>query len=300
MKKILIILLCAAAVAISVDLSAQSADGSSWQVLIPKGKKVSIKGIIVRRDPDGFVMKDKKGGEVTIALKAYPVVTKKKHNPFRHAQNYDSTVLLRGAVVEVEGKGDGSNVLLADKIEMEEADAEFSSRLAASVEPLESKMSATEKRIAEHEKRIAKTEAMTSENEKRIENLKNGLDDYDNKHTALVNFKVNSSELDKAAIAALNEAVLKTKNERGYLIEIKGFASSDGNTDYNRQLSIQRADAVVRYFVEMQNIPLRRIVTPYGYGENKPVADNETEDGRVQNRRVEVNILINRGLAGSQ
>ena len=62
------------------------------------------------------------------------------------------------------------------------------------------------------------------------------------------------------------------------------------------QLSQRRADAVIRYLVENHNIPLRRIVTPYGYGEMNPVAENETREGRAQNRRVEIKLLVNKGL----
>ncbi|HSO76578.1 MAG TPA: OmpA family protein, partial [Blastocatellia bacterium] len=86
---------------------------------------------------------------------------------------------------------------------------------------------------------------------------------------------------------------------KGYVIEIKGYADSTGDVARNRVLSQQRADAVVRYLQENHDIPLRRMITPYGYGEMRPVADNSSPDGRRQNRRVEVKLLVSRGIRAS-
>ena len=61
-------------------------------------------------------------------------------------------------------------------------------------------------------------------------------------------------------------------------------------------LSQRRADAVIRYLVENHQIPLRRIITPYGFGETNPVAENTTREGRAQNRRVEVKLLVSKGI----
>ena len=85
-------------------------------------------------------------------------------------------------------------------------------------------------------------------------------------------------------------------NAKAYVLEVTGFADSTGSTARNRALSQRRADAVITYLVENHKIPLRRIVTPYGFGELDPVADNKTRTGRAENRRVEVKILVNKGL----
>jgi OOP family OmpA-OmpF porin len=81
------------------------------------------------------------------------------------------------------------------------------------------------------------------------------------------------------------------------LIEVTGFASSDGDEAFNRRLSQKRADTVIQYLAENYSIPMRRFVVPMGYGEKNPVADNTTSVGRKENRRVEVRILSSKGIA---
>jgi outer membrane protein OmpA-like peptidoglycan-associated protein len=125
------------------------------------------------------------------------------------------------------------------------------------------------------------------------------LDDFDVKNSTTVNFKVGSAVLSQDAKATLDRIAEEAKNEKGFVLEITGFASADGSEDFNRRLSQRRADAVIRYLAENHEIPLRRLVTPFGYGEKQPVADNTTREGRQQNRRVEVKILVNKGLIQS-
>ncbi len=96
----------------------------------------------------------------------------------------------------------------------------------------------------------------------------------------------------------LDEIASQAKLEKGFMIEVRGFASSDGSENSNRILSQKRSEAVMHYLAD-QGIPLRRIVLPYGYGEAMPVADNSTRDGRKQNRRAEVSILVSKGLTNS-
>jgi outer membrane protein OmpA-like peptidoglycan-associated protein len=80
---------------------------------------------------------------------------------------------------------------------------------------------------------------------------------------------------------------------------VTGYASADGPEARNRALSERRAEAVRRYLAENHDIPLQRMINPFGFGELKPVAENNTREGRKQNRRVEVAILINKRLTAS-
>jgi outer membrane protein OmpA-like peptidoglycan-associated protein len=122
------------------------------------------------------------------------------------------------------------------------------------------------------------------------------LDDYEPQTVTAVNFKTGSSVLLPDSKTKLDDIAAKAMNAKGYVLEVSGYADTTGSVNRNRLLSQQRADAVIRYLVENHQIPLRRIVTPYGYGESNPVADNTTRDGRAQNRRVEIKLLVNKGL----
>jgi outer membrane protein OmpA-like peptidoglycan-associated protein len=84
------------------------------------------------------------------------------------------------------------------------------------------------------------------------------------------------------------------------MVEIVGFADTTGNTERNRSLSERRANAVIGYLVMKHNMPLQRLIQPFGYGDSKPVAANNTAAGRAQNRRVEIKILVNKGIAGTE
>ena len=81
---------------------------------------------------------------------------------------------------------------------------------------------------------------------------------------------------------------------------MKGFADSSGSPAMNQRLSKDRAQEVIAFLIQNCNIPVRRIVAPGAMGEADPAAPNETAQGRSANRRVEVKVLVNRGLAAAQ
>jgi OOP family OmpA-OmpF porin len=104
-----------------------------------------------------------------------------------------------------------------------------------------------------------------------------------------VNFDNDSAALRADATAILNDAVATLKRYPGIKVEIAGHTDSRSDDAYNQQLSEKRAKAVMDYFVA-NGVPADTL-SAKGYGEAQPIADNTTEDGRFQNRRVELRIL---------
>jgi peptidoglycan-associated lipoprotein len=106
------------------------------------------------------------------------------------------------------------------------------------------------------------------------------------------NFKFGAADLPDEARARLDQVVNQLKGEQGkdIYIEVEGHTDNTGTKEMNYQLGLERAEAVKRYLYAQHQIPLHKI-SVISYGEEKPVAANNTRDGRAQNRRVVIKVL---------
>jgi outer membrane protein OmpA-like peptidoglycan-associated protein len=106
------------------------------------------------------------------------------------------------------------------------------------------------------------------------------------------NFKFGKTDLPDEAKAKIDEVVGQLKGQAGkdLYIEVEGHTDNVGSKDTNYELGLERAEAVKRYLYMQHQIPLHKI-NVISYGEEKPVAPNNTRDGRAQNRRVVIRVL---------
>jgi len=104
-----------------------------------------------------------------------------------------------------------------------------------------------------------------------------------------VHFDTNSAKLKSISYESINELAELLLLKETLKIELAGHTDSDGEDEFNLDLSQRRADAVRNYLIK-KGVPSNR-VTAVGYGENQPVADNSTDEGKAKNRRTEVRIL---------
>jgi outer membrane protein OmpA-like peptidoglycan-associated protein len=114
-------------------------------------------------------------------------------------------------------------------------------------------------------------------------------DNYTESDKQVVTFKFNSSVLESQAKSTLDRIAGTVGTGAGYMVELQGYTDSRGSEQYNLGLSQRRAESVQRYLMT-KKIPLYRI-SIVGLGKDDPVADNKNEQGRAQNRRVEVRVL---------
>jgi outer membrane protein OmpA-like peptidoglycan-associated protein len=298
-------------------------------VQVPQGSKQKIQGVVSIRNGDSFKVRDPGGAETTVLLTPSTDVTSHARG-LRGKKDYPVTYIMRGLRLQAQGQGDAEGNLVAEWVRFDEQDLRSAQALEqtdALAAENQARIAAAEQaalRAAENAERmagqIAENTALANDARARADaaqatadqafkdaamanNRINGLDDYDVIKTLPVLFKVNSAALDAAAKATIDDGAAWAKAEKakgnanGWLVEVVGFADTTGNTAKNRSLSERRAKAVISYLVLKHNMDLRRLVQPFGFGDQKPIASNKTATGRAANRRVEIRILQNKGIA---
>jgi outer membrane protein OmpA-like peptidoglycan-associated protein len=258
---------------------------------VPSGSKMKFRGVVISRDADVFTIRDRSRADYQVLITDNTSI-KTNGGFLRSGKKYPVTDILRGLIVEVEGRGDAQGQLVADKIRFRESDMRAAQTTDVRVGPVEANM----ERVAGQMDELYAVAAEARAEVKKVDERVSALDDYDVQETVSVNFRTNSAVLSPEAKATLDGLAAKATTARAYMIEVAGHTDSTGSDAKNFNLSRQRADAVVQYLAVQHKIPLRRFVTPMGYGKTDAVADNTTREGRSQNRRVDVKMIINRGL----
>jgi len=231
-------------------------------------------------------------------------------------------VLIPGLKVSVDGTGDQSRVT-ANSITFDADDLQLAETIQAGLTPTRHAVQTNQQNIASNKQNIqsnqqgiAANEVRTAANKEEIsanrEDIEanqqeieaankrfSELSEFDTKADITVNFAVGKSVVSSSDKAALSALARDAVNLTGYIIQVKGFADSSGNAAMNQQLSMDRAQAVIAYLIQDCNVPVRHVIAPGAMGTADPAAANETAQGRAENRRVEVKVLVNKGVAGS-
>ena len=261
---------------------------------IPAGEKMKFKGVVIRRDADTFVVRDRNRVDTEILLTDDTSV--RTHGGFfRSGKKYAVTDILAGLILEVEGRGNAQGQLVANKVRFNESDLRVAIMTDTRVTPVEE----NQRRIAGQMDELHAIAAEARAEVTRVDERVSALDDYDVQETVSVNFRTNSAVLSPQAKQQLDDLASRLSTSKAFVIEVAGHTDSTGSVAKNFRLSQNRAEAVVQYLAVNHKIPLRRFITPMGYGKTDFVAENTTTAGRAQNRRVDVKVLLNRGMSRS-
>jgi OOP family OmpA-OmpF porin len=281
------------------------------------GDKVKNKGVITLQTGDTLTVKTSEG-VFTVTINSdtkiqHPVgltgIRKKQDTP---------DVLIPGLKMKFEGVGsDQENQVIAKTIDFDEDDLSLAEVIQAGLNPMAQQQArnmqtyttnkaATDAAIAATNEEVAATQQEVAANKANLDEVASSTkkrfsemgevvtkDQYtvlfaNGQYGLTAEYKQGLANIAKQALAY----------DKGWVLSVAGYADSVGNAASNQVLSKQRAQAVVAYLLQDCGVPVGRIVAPGAMGESNPAASNESASGRAENRRVDVKLLLNKGVAG--
>jgi outer membrane protein OmpA-like peptidoglycan-associated protein len=292
-----------------------------------QGDKVKVKGLITERTGETVVLKTTDGTSMTVVLDDNTKVQQPKGLIGARKKAMSAAVLIPGLKVSVDGTSQDATHILAKSITFDKDDLQTAEMIQAGLTPTEQKVAANKQdidankqnidankqNIDANQQNIAANKTDINANQQNIATNKATMDanavetskrfseltEYDTKDELNVKFATGSTKISSTDQAALMKLAHGAVNQTGYIIQVKGYADSSGDASMNQTLSMDRAQNVIAFLLQNCNVPVRHIVAPGAMGEAQPAASNETSGGRAENRRVEVKVLVNKGLAGS-
>lgn len=291
-------------------------------VLAAAAEDEEVKGMISSRTGDTLIVQSESGNR-TVVL-SDETTTKDDTGLFgAGTEKLSAVVLIPGLKVHAEGTGDSQGRIVAKTITVDGDDLETAEMIQAGLTPTEQRVAANLKAIEANDEKIhmnaqeiaaiKKVIGMYEQNaaahkQQMDQNIKEmeaatkrfaALSDYDVKYQATVKFPVGSSTVSPQDQEQLSQFAQQAVKVTGYIVEVAGYADANGDAKMNEKLSEDRAKAVVAYLIQQAGVPVHRVVAPGAMGEYGPAAPNETAAGRAENRRVEVKVLVNRGVAAN-
>lgn len=272
----------------------QAADPLAPNVSYSPGQYAKIEGTIVSRKGDALLVRRQNTQELSVVTLTERTDIESPAGVLNlERKKQDMAKLQPGLFLKVRGHGGDQKELVAERISFHRSALRITNQVSSGTVELKEEMDGRFKASNDSmdaAKARARTEltSLTS----RIADL----DAYDEKFSGSVRFATGSAVLNAEAKSTLDSLVSIGKGLNGSLVEVSGHTDSQGSTEFNHRLSQRRVEAVVAYLASSQNVPLRKIVNPMGLGEENPVGSNDTAEGRAQNRRVDIKILVNRGM----
>jgi OmpA-OmpF porin, OOP family len=279
---------------------AQNPSDQGAAAQVSSGQKIETKGMILTRDGDSMTVQTRDIGTITVEIHPETKVQAPK-GIFRHSDMED-TSLIPGLDIEVKGVTGADNHVIADQIRFTKESLKTAQQVHAAMTATKAQVGQNQQGIAANQQDIQKHGTAITQHTEEIKAAEKRFDDlteYDQKKDISVTFETGKSDISDEAKQQLTELAKEATGLKGYLVEVKGFASTSGTSDVNQQLSEDRAENVVT-FLQHQGVAIQHIINPGAMGTTSPAASNDTEEGRLQNQRVEVKLLVNRAVGGAK
>jgi len=291
-----LVLAAMVAMPMSANVAAQNTSGDVLTTVVgsapadleglPEGPEVE--GFISARNSDKMQVTTPGGTNTVVTISSGTEIRAKGGFLGLSRDRLTSEALLNGLPVTVKTVR-WNNGLVATRVAVSNKDLKTAEMIRTGTNQ---RFSQNEQMIGENAEGITANAAATEALRGRVANI----DQYNIKGTTNVYFDTGKWRLTPAAQQELCEAASEAEGLDNALLLVVGYTDSVGNEDYNQVLSERRAGKVVNHLQQKCSWAPWRMLTPTGMAESDPLADNSTAEGRAQNRRVSVNILVSKAV----
>jgi len=275
---------------------------------------VKVEGLIKGRSGDLVILQTRDNPDLVVELTEGTDVGQLQGALKARNKKMSMAALIPGLSIKVEGNyHDGQ--LIAQKVRFKGNDLKQAEAIEAGMhetklqarqnqEELEkhkAELDAQKQALKQQEAKVAANQAAIAANKANIDAAVarfGQLDDYYILDEVTVYFANGKVKVDPKYPPQLLALAEKAKTINGYMIEVKGYASSTGNAASNQKLSEDRANNVTNILLQRGKTPLTRMLAPGAMGESEQVGNAKTPEGEAENRRVVVRVLQNKAIAG--
>jgi OmpA-OmpF porin, OOP family len=271
-------------------------------------QSVKVEGLIKGRSGDTMTLQTSNSKNLVVLLTDSTDVGQVQGVLKARKKGMSMAALIPGLAVKVEGTYNEQKELVAASVRFKGNDLQRAEAIDAGMHETKADVQQSKEELARQNEALQQHQAQLTQQQANIATNKAAiaaavarfgqLDDYyifDELTVYFGNGKVNVEPKYNPQLLALTE---KAKTIKGYMVEVKGYASAAGSTAMNQKLSEDRADGVTHILIQQGHIPLTRMLAPGAMGESEQVGDEKTAEGPAKSRRVVVRVLQNKAIAG--
>jgi len=255
---------------------------------------VKVEGLIKARHGANMILQTADAPKLTVVLTETTEVGQIQGVLQVRRKDMAATALIPGLAVQVEGAYNEHRELVATSVKFKGDDFKQAQSVQAGLHE-------THEQTEQNKAELEKHSAALQENRAAIEAAMarfGQLDEYYILDEVKLLYGSGKVDIDPKYMDPLSKLAEKAITVKGYMIQVQGYASSDGSVEMNQKLSEDRAGNVVNFLLQKGHIPMVNMLAPGAMGEAHQVGDENTPEGQAENRRVVVRVLQNKGIAG--
>lgn len=271
-------------------------------------QSTKVQGLIKSRSGEQIILNTTQDPNMIVMLTDSTDVGQVEGMLKARSKSMSMAALIPGLPVSVEGDYNSQNVLVASKVRFKGNDFKQAQAIQAGMHDTKAQAQQNKEELEKHNAELKAQNEALQKHQTAIEANKAAvdaavarfgqLDDYYIMDEVTVYFGNGKTSVDPKYSSQLTTLSQNAAKVNGYMIEIKGYASSVGSAAANQKLSQERAQNVADILLQQCKVPLTRMLAPGAMGESEQVGSDKTKEGEAENRRVVVRVLQNKAIAG--